>query len=489
MQPSTLRRHFPSAIAGAIFYLPLLHDVAIATPQTPGPVVCGNATLDLGEQCDDGNSVGGDGCAANCTFESSRDVILRSGTCAGGSAAGRPCRTNDDCPSSACAGDRSSAEIQSRSLRLVLPLNGSLIMRTGSAREATSMSADGETVVEAGDIPAVIRAEDVDLEPIVLPPFGCICVRLLGATELGADGPFSGNAARGALSCASDFSNPIDYHLVADHDISDVDPECTSGVLDPFGACTLISPVPPLTGSGPHGSGIIGLNLSITTIFDGGTCCRVGDAGCPDEPIKGPDGIPCTMDDEITPPVIALATTGTAEATILNADRGAERIAHGSGDPCRTTDECTVADETCVDPAVGLTCNPASVTCDCRVVCSSRECLTRVQGSPADCDALLDDPTAAVDSGAFALASVLLNSPVGDIVITSVLRPVPSCAGDCNGDGETTVDEIIIGVNIALGLAPRTNCGIADSSGDGQVSVDEIIAAVNAALSGCGPAA
>jgi cysteine-rich repeat protein len=31
--------------------------------------ICGDGVLDVGEQCDDGNLVGGDGCAADCTFE------------------------------------------------------------------------------------------------------------------------------------------------------------------------------------------------------------------------------------------------------------------------------------------------------------------------------------------------------------------------------------------------------------------------------------
>ena len=37
---------------------------------TPGPAVCGNNTLETGEQCDDGNTVINDGCSATCTIES-----------------------------------------------------------------------------------------------------------------------------------------------------------------------------------------------------------------------------------------------------------------------------------------------------------------------------------------------------------------------------------------------------------------------------------
>ncbi len=59
------------------------------------------------------------------------------------------------------------------------------------------------------------------------------------------------------------------------------------------------------------------------------------------------------------------------------------------------------------------------------------------------------------------------------------------CAGDCNGDGEVTVDELIVGVSIALGTVPAAQCPAMDSGGDGQVTVDELIAAVTMALVGC----
>jgi cysteine-rich repeat protein len=40
-------------------------DYALTVTMTP--IVCGDGTVDLGEACDDGNTVGGDGCDANCT--------------------------------------------------------------------------------------------------------------------------------------------------------------------------------------------------------------------------------------------------------------------------------------------------------------------------------------------------------------------------------------------------------------------------------------
>ncbi len=56
------------------------------------------------------------------------------------------------------------------------------------------------------------------------------------------------------------------------------------------------------------------------------------------------------------------------------------------------------------------------------------------------------------------------------------------CLGDCGGDGEVTVDEIITMVNIALGSAQVSTCPVADANGDREVTIDEIIQAVNSLL-------
>ncbi len=46
-----------------------------ADTETSGPVVaCGDGVLDLGEQCDDGNIVSGDGCSATCTLEGGQAI-------------------------------------------------------------------------------------------------------------------------------------------------------------------------------------------------------------------------------------------------------------------------------------------------------------------------------------------------------------------------------------------------------------------------------
>jgi hypothetical protein len=61
------------------------------------------------------------------------------------------------------------------------------------------------------------------------------------------------------------------------------------------------------------------------------------------------------------------------------------------------------------------------------------------------------------------------------------------CVGDCGLDGSVTVDEIVVGVSIALGNASIEICHPFDRSRDNAVTVDEILAGVGAALNGCTP--
>jgi Ca2+-binding EF-hand superfamily protein len=62
--------------------------------------------------------------------------------------------------------------------------------------------------------------------------------------------------------------------------------------------------------------------------------------------------------------------------------------------------------------------------------------------------------------------------------------PFP-CGGDCNDDGEVTVDELLTMVNIAQGHASVSACRAGDANHDGVITIDEIIAAVNNALNDC----
>lgn len=60
-----------------------------------------------------------------------------------------------------------------------------------------------------------------------------------------------------------------------------------------------------------------------------------------------------------------------------------------------------------------------------------------------------------------------------------------ACAGDCDFDGVVTVDELVAGINVALGTATYAHCVGMDRSGEGEVSVDELVTVIGQALTGC----
>jgi subtilase family serine protease len=76
-----------------------------------------------------------------------------------------------------------------------------------------------------------------------------------------------------------------------------------------------------------------------------------------------------------------------------------------------------------------------------------------------------------------------LGTPDVDLLVRAFAAA--ACPGDCNGDGVVTIDEIVTGVNIALGATPLSQCPGLDANGDGVVTVDELLEAVSRALNGC----
>jgi hypothetical protein len=108
------------------------------------------------------------------------------------------------------------------------------------------------------------------------------------------------------------------------------------------------------------------------------------------------------------------------------------------------------------------------------------------------------DPTA-VSTPTFTTTPTPTPVPTFTATLTPTQTPVPTftatptptrtavpCTGDCSGNGQVTVDEILTMVNIALGNADVSACTAGDANGSGQITVDEILTAVNNALGGCG---
>jgi hypothetical protein len=137
----------------------------------------------------------------------------------------------------------------------------------------------------------------------------------------------------------------------------------------------------------------------------------------------------------------------------------------GDFNPCTTNDHCAIrgAADTLPDVAAnsGVPIGLAAAMSDARQVGVGRSlCMGVAGGAPG--------PTA---------------TPTA--IPTPTVEP-PSCVGDCGGNGEVTVDELLTMVNIALGNAQVSACLRGDADGNGEITIGEIISAVNRALNSCG---
>lgn len=61
----------------------------------------------------------------------------------------------------------------------------------------------------------------------------------------------------------------------------------------------------------------------------------------------------------------------------------------------------------------------------------------------------------------------------------------PGCLGDCNGDGQVEVDEVLAAANISLGNTPVSSCLAADPQHTGTVTTAELVQIVRIATQGC----
>jgi hypothetical protein len=66
-----------------------------------------------------------------------------------------------------------------------------------------------------------------------------------------------------------------------------------------------------------------------------------------------------------------------------------------------------------------------------------------------------------------------------------VADTIEPLAGDCNGDGKVDVDELVLAVDLALGVPVAATCPAADADGDGVLAINDLIADVRSGVLGC----
>jgi len=86
---------------------------------------------------------------------------------------------------------------------------------------------------------------------------------------------------------------------------------------------------------------------------------------------------------------------------------------------------------------------------------------------------------------AVAPRAVQINVPAFSRTAMASFEVRGKCPGDCNMNRETTIDELLTGVNLSLGSEATSRCATLDIDYSGDVTVDELIRAVIAALEGC----
>lgn len=180
------------------------------------------------------------------------------------------------------------------------------------------------------------------------------------------------------------------------------------------------------------------------------------------------------------------AIVGIRNCIDTNADVPFARTGTGAPD-CTVNAALQKPDSTFAFEPAG--CDPAA---NCTGMCAD---IRGPQGTPViPVDSMLYSCRVAIPAGtpngSYALAcgvgsattdeggTTRLDCEPGEVIVQTNLP------GDCNGNGRVTIDELILGVNIALGLRPVTDCPAFDTDASGGVSIDELVAAVNVSLNG-----
>jgi len=434
---------------------PIPTDTPSVTPtasptNTSGPATCGNGVVEGTEQCDDGGTcIGGDNAGTHCTAEG---TCIGQGVCEQGTLAETACDVDADCPGSRCihckpqGGDgcaanctfehdvtftlvpgapannpavgTSAAVIHGDGLitNLPLPLSGNQKLTLGNLRD--------------GQIPMVIKAASVSFPAIKVSTLACACVRGIAAKTCG------GVLRKKDLSLATDCTPQFTFG----------DSVCTNLGEKP---CAYV-----------HGAGISATGLVGCTSLDGVNLDFTQDGGGSPLPppgtpppgsgqpsitisgIGGPGSFVITNSSAIgqaQPPVNPKPNVCDAHLTVgtVPAFYGADKIFCTADDPngcvggttpgaaCNTDADCPGSGATCVHgwgpvqtlPAVSG--NATGLLTNVKMPGQNLGPFT-VTGGAFDCNALTQ-PTPSITGAGFAGAFGALNQPqLSDIIVTNL---------------------------------------------------------------------
>jgi len=201
------------------------------------------------------------------------------------------------------------------------------------------------------------------------------------------------------------------------------------------------------------------------------------------------DGDPCTTNDKCFAGGFCFGTSidNPDPCTVLQADPVSRQ--------CQAVPRC----EAELGPCENATCDPNTGNCldtgskDDGTACDDgKSCTTNDQCQRGTCRGQLgagptQTPSVTATIAAATTTPTPTETPTATATPTVSSTPIetPGCPGDCNHNGQVTVDELITMVNIAADSRLLDKCVPGDVNSDGEIAVDEIVGAVDNALRGC----
>jgi hypothetical protein len=254
-------------------------------------------------------------------------------------------------------------------------------------------------------------------------------------------------------------------------------PECQQGGCRCANAGqTFLRLPPPLTG-GPGGVQVFATAEAGLCVEDTETPCSAqqpcaGGLLCSDAGLCQRAGEPCRTDDDCASgaachrELVIVGASDTDDDEIADAFDNCPEVANvgqADGDLDGIGDACQGA------PPTATTGLPAATSTPTRTALATATAVPTTSPTVTP----MASPTATPSATATATQTV------GD---TST--PVP-CVGDCGADGTVTINELLVGVNIALGDAALESCPMFDCNGSRRLTIDCLVRAVDASLNGC----
>jgi hypothetical protein len=197
-----------------------------------------------------------------------------------------------------------------------------------------------------------------------------------------------------------------------------------------------------------------------------------------------PDVHPAPFVTECADGVVHIVgSPGTATATPTETPTGPQPSASAtpSSTPTATFEVETATPTETPPTALTATATPSSTSTATLAGATATPTATATQTATA----AIATPTSTPTTTSTTTAVSASPTPTTGVATPTATSTPAACVGDCNDDQIVSVDELVRGINIALGRDSLAECEPADGNANDVVTIDEIVRAVSNAIDGC----